>query len=289
MQKFLYTCLKALIFVATLVPLKIAYIYSHFIYFLLVHVLKYRKKVVHDNLVLVYPNKTEEEITIIIKKFYRHLSELFVEILYLLYISEREMKKRAHFKNPELVNKYYSEGRHVVAVASHYSNWEWGNGFPLVCQHKLMEVYKVMNNKIFDKLFQDIRSRFGGIPVEISNVKPILAETRKTPVIAFLVADQSPASSKISLHTNFLGVSGTPVFEGPERIAKAVDAVFMFVDIQKVKRGYYTIEFITLCENSKQTNTNELTQLYINAVEQQIYNKPEYWMWSHRRWKRRKI
>ncbi|MDR0726292.1 MAG: lysophospholipid acyltransferase family protein, partial [Prevotellaceae bacterium] len=232
----------------------------------------------------------ESEIAVITKKYYRHLSEVFVELMYSLYIPEKIIRKRIRFVNPELLDKYYSEGRHIVAVTGHYANWEWGYGFPMYCRHKLMEVYKKLNNKISNRLFHDIRARFGGMPVEMANMKPILAELRKHPTLIYLIADQTPAGNeRLWYYTSFLGVSGTPVFIGPEKIAQKFNAVFVFVNMQKVKRGFYRIEFIPLCENSKDTSTYELTDKYLRMMEEIIYDKPEYWMWSHRRWKRRRI
>jgi KDO2-lipid IV(A) lauroyltransferase len=243
-----------------------------------------------SNLQLVFPDKNKDEIEAVTKKYYRHLADIFVEIMYSLYIPETIIRKRIRYVNPELLDKYYSEGRHIVAVTGHYANWEWGYGFPMYCRHKLMEVYKKMSNKIIDRLFRDIRARFGGIPVEMSNLKPIITEIKKQPTLVYLIADQTPAENEQSwYYTSFLGVSGTPVFTGPEKFAQKFDAVFIFVNMQKVKRGYYRLEFIPLCENSKNTSTHELTDKYLRNVEKIIYDKPEYWMWSHRRWKRRKI
>jgi KDO2-lipid IV(A) lauroyltransferase len=290
MKNLLYTCLKGVLFVVSHIPLRVGYVFSNFLYFVLQYVVRYRKKVIQSNLQLVFPEKSKDEISIITKRFYRHLADLFVEITYSLYIPTEILVKRIRFVNPELLNRYYAEGRHVVAVTGHYANWEWGYGCPMYCRHKLMEVYKKLNNKTSNRLFHDIRSRFGGIPVEMSNMKPIIAESKKHPTLIYLIADQTPAVHEhLWYYTYFLGVSGTPMFMGPERMAQKFDAAFIFVDMQKVKRGYYRIEFIPLSESSKGTSTYELTDKYLRMMEKIIYEKPEYWMWSHRRWKRRKI
>jgi KDO2-lipid IV(A) lauroyltransferase len=290
MNSFVYTCLKGVLFAISLVPLRAGYAFASFLYFVLRYIIKYRKKVIRDNLQLVFPDMDEAEISAITAKYYRHLSEIFIEIMYSLYVPEKIIRKRIRFVNADLLDKYYSEGRHVVAVTGHYANWEWGYGFPMYCRHKLMEVYKRLNNKVSDRLFRDVRARFGGIPVEMANLKPILAESRKHPTLVYLIADQTPAgNSQQWYYTSFLGVSGTPVFTGPEKIAQKFDAAFVFVNMQKVKQGYYRIEFIPLCEHSRDTSTYELTDKYLRTMENVIYDKPEYWMWSHRRWKRRKI
>jgi KDO2-lipid IV(A) lauroyltransferase len=290
MKNFVYICIKGILFAVSLVPLQAGYVFSTFLYFIMKYVVRYRRQVIESNLHLVFPDKSSKEISLIVKKYYRHLSEIFVELMYSLYIPEKILRKRIRFVNPELLNKYYSEGRHVVAVTGHYANWEWGYGCPMYCRHKLMAVYKKLNNKISNRLFHDIRARFGGIPVEMSNMKSVIIESAKHPVLLYLVADQTPAGNeKLWYYTSFLGVDGTPVFMGPEKIAQKIDAVIIFVNMQKVKRGYYRLEFIPLSENPKNTPVNELTDKYLRTMEKIIYSKPEYWMWSHRRWKRRKI
>ncbi|MDR1170525.1 MAG: lysophospholipid acyltransferase family protein [Prevotellaceae bacterium] len=290
MKNFAYACLKGVLFTVSLIPIRAGYVFSSFLYLVLRYIVRYRKKVIEANLRLVFPNMDRNETTSIMNKYYRHMSDLFVEMTYALYISEKSLRKRIRFVNPELLDRYHSEGRHVVAVTGHYANWEWGYGFPIYCRHSLMEVYKKMSSKTFDRLFRDIRARFGGIPVEMSNLKPIVAEARKHPTLIYLIADQTPAgNSQLWYYTSFLGIDGTPVFTGPEKIAHKFNAVFVFVNMQKVKRGHYRIEFIPLCENPENTDTYELTDSYLRTLEKIIYNRPEYWMWSHRRWKRRKM
>jgi KDO2-lipid IV(A) lauroyltransferase len=290
MKNITYICLKGLLFAVTLIPIRAGYMLSFILYIILRYIIRYRRKVIEDNLRMVFPDKGKKEIAGIVKKFYLHLSDIFIELMYSMYIPEKTLRKRFRYVNPELLNRYCDEGRHVIAVAGHYANWEWGYGCPLYCRHKLLPVYKKLQSKIADRLFHDFRARFGGMPVEMSSMKPVIAEAAKHPVLVYLVADQTPAGNeKQWYYTSFLGLSGTPVFTGPEKLAQRFNAVFVFVNVQKVKRGYYRMEFVPLCEDSANTAANELTDKYLRQMEQVIYNKPEHWMWSHRRWKRRKV
>jgi KDO2-lipid IV(A) lauroyltransferase len=288
MENFTYKVLKIALRLLTLIPLRAGYAFARVICFLLADVVRYRKNVIKANLRLVFPDKSESEITAITRRYYKHLSEIFIEIVYALYLPEKELRKRVTFVNIDAVNRYHSEGRHIIGVAAHYLNWEWGYTFPRYGSHTLMEVYKHLQNSIADRLFRDIRSRFGGIPVEMSNLRQIVVEARKNPLLVYIVADQSPAGVDKWYYTDFLGVSGTPVFTGPEKLARKFDAVFMYVNMRKIRRGYYSIEFIPLCDNLAQMAVNEPTDRYLRTLEQIIADKPEYWMWSHRRWKRRK-
>lgn len=289
MNDFMYGCLKALLFAVSRIPMRTGYLLSRVVYLVLAHVARYRKGTILANLHMAFPEKSEAEIVEITRKYYRHLAELFVEIACALYIPKRELDRRVRFLNPELVDGYYDEGRHIVGVTSHYANWEWGYCFQLHCRHRIAEVYKRMSGRVSERLFRDIRSRFGGLPVEMGNLKPLFFEASRNPVLVYLVADQSPAGNEKSWYfTSFMGIDGTPVFTGPEKIARKLDAVFLYVDMRKNGCGRYSIEFSTLCEHSREMPENSLIDMYLRKTEEVIRNKPEYWMWSHRRWKRRR-
>jgi KDO2-lipid IV(A) lauroyltransferase len=290
MNSFLYKFVRGLLFVFSLLPVRAGYFFSSCIYFLLRYVVQYRKKVIYSNIKLVFADLDKAEISKIANRYYRHLSDMFVELWYSLYIPEKEIEKRVRFLNPELISEFYKRGKHVVAVTSHYANWEWCFRFQKCCPHRIMEIYKKMSSPVFDRLFYDIRSRFGGAPVEMSNLRKALAEAKKAPVLFYIVADQSPAGTENSWYfTSFLNVSGTPVYTGAEKIARKLDAAFVYIDMRKTKRGFYEMELTTLCDDAKNTPENYLMDLYLRRTEETILKQPEYWMWSHRRWKRRKI
>lgn len=290
MNGLIYSGLKAILFVFSRLPLRAGYLLSTPLYVLLCHIAGYRKKVIYANLRLVFPEKSRRELSAIVKKFYRHLSDVFVELTYSLYISGKEIDRRVRFVNPELIDKYYAEGRHIVGVTGHYANWEWCYKFQSQTAHSIMEIYKKMSSKTFDRLLYDMRSRFGGKPVEMANLKQVFFESKRNPVFVYLVADQSPAIMENSwYYTSFLGVDGTPIFTGPEKIARKLNAVFVYIDMQKLRRGFYQVEFIVLSDRIQETPENHVLDLYLAKMEEIIRKKPEYWFWSHRRWKRRKI
>lgn len=273
-------------------PMWFLYGIANLIYIVIAYLIPYRKKVIDENLLLVFPEKTLAARKAIRRKYYRHLADFIIELLVCVRITPKQLNKRMHYVNPELINDYYKAGRQVVSVLGHYANWEWGFGFPLHSSHTSIVVYKEMDDKAYDEFQFNVRSRFGAVPISMGKVLRLAVNYIKQDkkVFLFLLADQSPAGNPNTWHfTKFLGVDGTPVFLGPEKIAQALDAVFVFTDVRKVRRGHYEVKFITLCKEPRKTAPLELTQLYFDYLEKQIREEPEYWMWSHRRWKRRRL
>lgn len=286
-----YRCTKVLLKTVALLPMRALYCFADVIYILAAYVIGYRKKVIDSNLLLVFPEKSDKERRIIRKKYYRHLADLAVEIPATAGISRKQLDRRFICLNGELLDEYSRQGRHVIVVTGHYSNWEWGLVISDQSSSTSLFVYKKLDNKTSDRYFAEQRARFGAVPVEMEQAtRTAIRCSAQGPVMLVLIADQTPAGGiQNAYFTEFLGVSGTPVFLGPEKIAKHLDAVYIFGDIQKVKRGHYTVEFTVLSERSKATGQYELTRKYLACLERQISARPEYWMWSHRRWKRRMI
>ncbi|MDR2563564.1 MAG: lysophospholipid acyltransferase family protein [Prevotellaceae bacterium] len=286
-----YRCIKALLKTLAMLPMCVLYRLADVIYLFAAYVIGYRRKVIDSNLLLVFPEKSEKERRIIRQKYYKHLADLIVEIPATAALSRKQLDKRFVCLNGELLDEYSRQGRHVIVVTGHYSNWEWGLVISDQSSSTPLFVYKRLDSKTSDRYFAEQRARFGAVPVEMEQtMRTAIRYSTQGPVMLVLIADQTPAGGiQNAYFTEFMGVSGTPVFLGPEKIAKHLNAVYIFGDIQKIKRGHYTVKFIVLSENSKSTEQYELTRKYLDCLEHQISAKPEYWMWSHRRWKRRMV
>jgi KDO2-lipid IV(A) lauroyltransferase len=283
--------MKALLNAFALLPMRALYCLADVIYLFAVYVVRYRRKVIDSNLSLVFPEKSEKERRMIRKKYYKHLADLAVEIPAAATISHKQLNERFVCTNGELLDEYSRQGRHVIVVTGHYSNWEWGMIISDRSSSTSLFVYKKLDNKLSDRYLTEQRARFGAVPVEMEQtLRTAIRYSAQGPVLLVLIADQTPSGGMNNAYfTEFLGVSGTPVFLGPEKIAKYLDAVYVFGDIQKIKRGHYAVKFTVLCENAKNTGQYELTQKYLDCLERQVLAKPEYWLWSHRRWKRRAV
>lgn len=270
-------------------PLKVLYVISDICCFFVYRVIRYRLETVRTNLRNAFPAKSRDELKRIEKGFYKHFCDLFLEVNYVLFVSKRRAQRMIIFKNIELLNNYYDQGKSIVAVGGHYCNWEILNLIALYDKHTLIGAYKPLKNKHFENFINKSREKFGVLPVpshEVARMSIKLAQEGK-PFFLGLIADQTPARGDIRYWTTFLN-QDTPVFLGPEKIAKKTNQPVLFCNMRKVARGRYEVEFETLTENPKDTKPYEITELHVKALERLIQEAPQYWLWSHRRWKHRK-
>jgi KDO2-lipid IV(A) lauroyltransferase len=267
-------------------PLWVLYLVADFLYYLLFYVVRYRRKIVEDNIHRAFQGKSKEEHQRIAKAFYRHFGDLIVECLKMIYMSPEQLGKRILLKNPEILDKYRKAGRSVVAIGAHYGNWEWTLGIVQHLNYKTIGVYKPLNNKRFDSYVNKIRSKFGTELVSMREVIRVLLKynKQKEPTFNVFVADQSPVWEEIQFWTPFMNQL-TAVYLGPEKIAKQFDMVVLFGKVKKTGRGRYTVELIPLEENPLKSAEFEITKKIFVMLEDLIREEPEYWLWSHRRWK----
>ncbi len=290
MMKAAYYIFFALNWLVTLLPLRILYITSDFLYYLLYYILSYRKKVVFENLRNSFPEKGEEEITELAKKYYRHFGDLIVEVLKLTHMSHRELKKRMDVVNPEIIEKIYDSGRDIAAVISHYNNWEWlGTSYVLYTRYKAVSVYKPIQNKFFNTFINDLRKKNGAGLAPMNKIVRNIVENKKNNVrsIYGFISDQTPARVEIQYYTTFLNQE-TPVFLGIEKLASKYDMAVVFMSLRKVKRGHYQATAELLFETTKDLPEYAVTEAHVKKLDELIRENPEYWIWSHRRWKYKK-
>jgi KDO2-lipid IV(A) lauroyltransferase len=269
-------------------PFWLIYGLSGFFYIVVYYLIGYRKKVVIQNLRNSFPEKSDAEIKKITKRFYRHFSDLTLEAVKLANIKENDFRERMKVKNPDLINRYFEQGKSVVVLTSHHNNWEWGSIFPLFVQHKILGVYKPLHNLKFDDYINSNRARFGAEMVPNSTVlrRVIRADKDNEPVFIWLAGDQTPpANSKFWLM--FLNQE-TPFYSGPAAISQRFNYPVIFQNTAKVKRGFYEITFEVLFENAKEYSETEIMMAYVQKMEKTISEQPAYYLWSHRRWKHKR-
>ncbi|HRW63477.1 MAG TPA: lysophospholipid acyltransferase family protein [Bacteroidales bacterium] len=267
-------------------PKFILYGVADFIYFILYKVIKYRKKVVIKNLTHSFPEKSEDEIIEITRKFFHHLSDLFVENMAIIRMSKKRFLSMVEYKNTELLNDLYSKNKSIVGIIGHYGNWEILPAISFFTQYEVLSVYKPLSNKFFDHEFFKMRRRLGSTPVSMNDTfKTIISyEREKKLYILGLIADQRPQKGRASYWTTFLNQE-TAVFLGPDKIARKFNSAVFYTHIDKIKRGKYLVEFTLLYENPKDCKEYEITERHVQILEEKIRQKPELWLWSHKRWK----
>lgn len=272
------------IYLISLLPHFILYGISDFLYLIAYQLIGYRKKVVINNLKNSFPEKSEEEINRIAKAFYRNLTDIIVETLKEFTISEMQMKKRFKFVNPEVFDKHYDNGKSVMMLMGHYNNWEYAVSTSLWVKHDFYAVYGKIKNEVFKKYMVSTREKFGLTLFEMKQTYDVMLSHKQGDKLYMFMADQSPHRGKIKYWLEFLG-QDTPVHIGAEKLSKMLDLAVVFIDIQRVKRGYYEVRAKTLFDNPKQTEEYEITKKYFKTLEEVIIKKPENWLWSHKRWK----
>ena len=276
--------------IITLLPLRVLYIFSEFLFLFAYYFPGYRRKIVAANLRNAFPEKSDVERAIIEKKFYHHFCDLIIETSKLAHMSKEQILRRMTFTNPELLEMLYKNDRDVVALLGHFNNWEWvALSIPLSTIFRIVSIYKPLQNKYFDRYMTDLRSRNGLILTPMSQIVREILNSRKNNLrsIFFFVADQTPPKSDIKYWTTFLNQE-TPVYLGAEKIAAKYDTAVIFANIQKIRRGYYSYTAELMFEHTAGLPDHHLTEAHVKRLEQLIRENPEYWLWSHRRWKHKR-
>ncbi len=272
------------IYLLSYLPFWALYGISDFLCFLLFHVVGYRRKVVEQNLRNSFPQKSEKEIKTLSKKYYHYLCDLTLEVFKKITMNRPAAMNRCKFHNAELINRLASENKSVILLMGHYGNWEWaGSSFTLSTNHQLHVIYKALSNPYFEKLMVKSRTLFGTRLIKVENTLRDIIANKNNPAAYAFIADQTPFPQQ-AYWTTFLN-QDTPLFTGAEKLAKKLNYPVVFVNIVRVKRGYYEIFPELLFEEPKLCKENEITEAFIRRLETEIIKMPETWLWSHRRWK----
>jgi KDO2-lipid IV(A) lauroyltransferase len=267
-------------------PKRVMYVFADLLFCIGLYIIRYRKKTVYRNLQNAFPEKSAKEIKKIAKRFFRHLSDVVIENIAMLHMNPKRLKRFVHLNNPELLNELFRQERNIMGILGHYGNWELLTTISLHTPYTVLSVYKPLKNKFFDRKVYEMRKRFNEIPVPMKQAFKHIAQYQQSgkPYGVGMVADQSPSRKSINYWTTFLNQE-TPFYTGAEKIARKYNHTVVFPAVRKIKRGSYEIEYSILSDDPKETSENEITETYVKALENLIREKPEYWLWSHRRWK----
>lgn len=280
----MYHIVYGLVWLLSLLPLRVLYLLADAGYGIIFYILKYRRDIVMNNLRIAFPEMTDKERHRIAKKFYHNLVDTFIETIKMVTASDKFILK--HFQgNWEVINNLKSTGRKVHVHLGHNFNWEWGNAagareldFPFV------GVYMPLKNKVFDRLFYNLRSSKGTLLVRATNMREDMIPHRHTQYMIGLVADQNPGHPASGLWFRFFG-RPTPFLSKPAKNAIANHCAVVFAFIHKKRRGYYEVVFTLVEENAENTDQIDLTRKFVRYMEDVIRKYPDMWLWSHRRWK----
>lgn len=278
----------AFIWLIAWLPLGILYLFSDMIYCLVYYLVRYRKKVVRENLVYSFPNKSLKEIKKIERKFYRYFCDTIFETIKKIHISDEELKKRMVYSGLHLIEKYFAEGKSVFLMTAHYGNWEWFGTYALTIPKGsiLLQIYRQQKSQKFDSFMYSLRSKIGVVNVEKKHTLRKIIQLKNDGITALIgmLSDQSPGRNGTHHYTNFLN-QNTAMLMGTEQLAKKFDYPVFYGKVSRVKRGYYTMDLIPISPVPAQTKEFEITEIYTRMLEKDIENCPYLWLWSHKRWK----
>lgn len=286
MQFLLFLILYPLLWCISMLPFRILYLFSDGVYLLVYYGIGYRRKTVRQNLALAFPDLSPKERLVIEKKSYHHLCDMFLEMIKTLTISDTEINKRFVFTNLETYLELEKKQKSIALMCAHYASYEWAISMNRHINFQGFGIYKKISNRYFDRLVRDIRSRFKATLITTKDTISTIQNNHKNHILGIygFASDQSPKTAKAYHWATFMGIK-TPVHTGAEMLAKKFDMNVIFLRTRKVKRGYYEASLEVLSENAAQIPNYEITDHFLRLVEEQIYEAPEYYLWTHKRWK----
>ncbi|MGB3608118.1 lysophospholipid acyltransferase family protein [Psychroserpens sp.] len=286
MQFLVYILVYPFLWLVSILPFRLLYAFSDFLYLFIYNIFGYRKKTVQDNLRLVFPEKSASEINVITRKFYHHLCDMMVEAIKSLTISKAQMLKRFTFSNVDVIEELEKQNRSIVLMCAHYGSWEWIFILQTYVKSRGNAVYKRLRNTYFDGLVKSIRAKYNSHLITTKDIVPELTRLKAEGVttITGFVSDQSPRANKAYHWADFMNIH-VPVHTGAEMLAKRLDMAVVFFKVKRLRRGYYETTFETLAENPNDFENYDITDIFLKRVEQQIYEAPQYYLWTHKRWK----
>jgi KDO2-lipid IV(A) lauroyltransferase len=278
----------ALLYLLTLLPLRVLYVVSDLLFPLIYHVVRYRRKVVRSNLINSFSDKSKREIISIERKFYHYFCDVFIEAMYRINMSPQEVSRRITFENVELIEKIYAENKSAMLMMAHYGNWEWVSALSLHLpkESPLYGVYKRLTNADFDSMTYRLRLKYNMGNIEMRDLFKTMLQMGKAGEkgVFAMVSDQSPRKDSIRFSMMFMN-QPTPVIVGTEVLARKFDYPVLILSITRPKRGYYHCKVEMLSASPKDEPEFSISEKYMRRLETDINQNPELWLWTHKRWK----
>lgn len=271
----------------SLLPLWVLYGIAYIFYLIVNYIIRYRRHIITQNLKRAFPEKSEREIASLRRKYYLHLSQIAAEMLKMLTLSRKKVMKRYRCENPEVVNRFYDEGKSVILMSSHYNNWEWMIlSLPMQFKHAGVGVGKANSNKVFEILINRARTRYGTVVVFADHVRELFQDREQNRELTtyMMLSDQSPNNMNKSYKTLFLNQPSGMIY-GAEYFARKHDIPVVYYEVIKERIGHYKIVNQIITEKPTELENGGIIKQYTRLLEETIRRQPEFWLWSHRRWK----
>lgn len=280
--------LKILVRSFSVIPFRLLYFLSDGLFVLMYYLFRYRRQVIHSNLKNAFPEKSAAEIHLLIRQYYRHLCDILLESIKGLSMPAQAFAQRFIYTNPEIFDPLLNNNQSAVLLGGHYGNWEWGVlSFPLAVRHQVVGIYKPLNNPAANSYLNNLRKRFGLRLAPMRQAGREIISQRDKACLFVLIADQTPVDVKNAHWLSFLN-QDTPFLHGPDKMGHKTNYPVFFFTMERAKRGVYEVTFKELVSTPQALPEGEITRRFADELEKQIRSKPELWLWSHRRWKRKR-
>lgn len=289
MESFVDNLLVFLCKITSRLPFWVIYRMADIFYVYLYYILGYRRTVVHENLINSFPEKSPEEIKLITKKFYHHLSDVGLETIKFSRMSEKQIDNRLKVNNLDIYEEYNNQGKSIVVLGMHFNNWEWSGYMQKFIKAQFLVVYNpTKSKKRLERFILDTRERFGTVSVPVNEaVRTVLDYNRKKLNWSLMLASDQTAPAYSQFWTTFLNQE-TAFFIVPAKIAIKTNQPVIMHHTRKLGRGRYEVFHYKLVENPSEFTPEEIMMAYVKKLEEIIQAEPEYWLWSHRRWKHKR-
>jgi Kdo2-lipid IVA lauroyltransferase/acyltransferase len=289
MHLILYILVYPILWLISKLPFRVLYFLSDIIGFITYYILGYRKSIVRENINLTLPHLSEKDRLQVEKKFYSHLCDMFLEMVKTLSITDKQIGERFKFRNIEVVNDLEKQNKSIILITGHYASYEWMISINKFITNEGFAIYKKLANPYFDKLVKKIRSKFKATLITTKETIPTIEENfknNKHGVYGF-ASDQSPKMGSVYHWNTFLGIE-VPLHTSAEMLAKKFDISVVYLNVTKVKRGFYEADFELITDNPKSIPDYQITDAFFKLLEKQILKAPEFYLWTHKRWKHRR-
>lgn len=287
MQRLVFLLVYPFLWIISKFPFWLFYKVSDVVFFIVYYLIGYRRKVVMQNLQLALPNKSKQEYKEISKKSFKHMCDMFLEMVKSISIASNELKRRYTFTNISEIERIRDLNKSIILICGHYASYEWLNALQLYgLDYKGYGIYKKVQNPHFDKMAKDIRQRFKGELITSSQATTTIKANQDRGILGVyaIVADQSPKLGRAKTWTKFMGTT-VPIFMGTEKLATNLDMAVMYLHVEKKARGFYEATFVPITDEATNEPPFKITNRFLTELEKQIREKPQYYLWTHKRWK----
>jgi KDO2-lipid IV(A) lauroyltransferase len=282
-----YLLTRFFISLFAIVPFWLLYIFADLVYVVVYKLIGYRVDVVRSNLRLCFPDKSEKELKQIEIDTYKNFSMITVESLKAFTMKKEDIFKRHFVKDHTITNDLYERFGGIIGEPAHFTNWEWGAMSSQQIKSQAVVFYKPLSNKYLDKYIKKNRSRFDSNLVSIKNTSRVFEATKDQKKHFVMASDQSPSNKNRAIWVDFFGIE-TAFLHGPEYYSRKYNYPVIYVDIQRIKKGWYELDFELITDDPNSLPEGEITQRYASILERKIRENPGNWLWTHRRWKMKK-